>query len=210
MVHSCTLDDPWPLTSWQKRVVYPSSADSANSVHGSFSRVQKAKGIAVVGNKAGSSLKTQGNKSKAREQLNITLGAYHKYISQRTENMLKLFVTWSFFTPWEAFWCKLLCTLISAVNSCGIGGHLPCGTLWGEFSMFLYWETLRNQSDALLIHNTSKCHLGAKTNRTTDCLVCCWCPYDQLRTNEPYVYPDPITLANPISPCYNSICLQLL
>lgn len=35
------------LTSWQKRVVTPSSADSANSVHGSFSRVQKAKGMAA-------------------------------------------------------------------------------------------------------------------------------------------------------------------
>ena len=34
------------LTSWQNLVVGPSSADSANSVHGNFCRVQKANGIA--------------------------------------------------------------------------------------------------------------------------------------------------------------------
>lgn len=45
--HRCTVSDLWNLTSWQKRVVLPSSADSANSVHGCFSRVQKAKGMAV-------------------------------------------------------------------------------------------------------------------------------------------------------------------
>lgn len=33
------------VTFWQNLVVSPSSADSANSVQGSFSRVQKAKGI---------------------------------------------------------------------------------------------------------------------------------------------------------------------
>lgn len=37
------------LTWIQKRVVSPSSADSANSVQGSLSRVQNAKGIAMGG-----------------------------------------------------------------------------------------------------------------------------------------------------------------
>lgn len=36
----------WFFTSWQNFVVGPSSADSANSVQGSFSLVQKAKGMA--------------------------------------------------------------------------------------------------------------------------------------------------------------------
>lgn len=41
------------LTWIQKRVVSPSSADSANSVQGSLSRVQNAKGIAMGGEETG-------------------------------------------------------------------------------------------------------------------------------------------------------------
>lgn len=45
--NKCTVAKNHKITSWQNRVVFPSSADSANSVHGSFSRVQKAKGMAM-------------------------------------------------------------------------------------------------------------------------------------------------------------------
>ena len=42
----------WPdlfiHTPWQSLIVGPSTADSANSVQGCFSRVQKANGIAVI------------------------------------------------------------------------------------------------------------------------------------------------------------------
>lgn len=83
VVHSCAMDDPWTLTSWQKRVVYPPYADS---VRISFSRVRKAKGIPVMGNKAGSSLKTQSRKIEVhtREHLNITV---HISISLRGQKI---------------------------------------------------------------------------------------------------------------------------
>ena len=83
VVYSCAVDDPWPLTSWQKRVVYPPYADS---VHISFSRVRKAKGVPVMGNKAGSSLKTQSRKMEVhtREHLNITV---HISISLRGQKI---------------------------------------------------------------------------------------------------------------------------
>lgn len=98
----------WDLTSWQKRVVFPSSADSANSVHGSFSRVQKAKGMSANG-------------KSGRENLIYNSWTYYSTVEVVIREKCSLQASWkqTTFTPHMAATATISPTRLCMALICG-------------------------------------------------------------------------------------------